>query len=286
MCRIIEVTAGLAMAIAVSACSSSKDDAQGGGNTSSGGSAGSDGQAGAASCALEPASSPPADVTGRWAALRTASRVVQAPGFAQPFHTIVVSLLLVDQTQTGTQVVAHSSYCDHTTENPDSVVNVIVPAAYLAALPGFDQTGSYEVVNGVPTYRLSRVYEIEGAQLVDPVNDALPTSVDDPRVYDQDGDGKPGMTLRLTGLVDGEIYIVERQWTEVEGVATAADRLDGRLPFVSDQVTLASDPTSLKDLSPVTSTDPDECASSMRMVRVGPSDDCASIISRRAELFP
>ena len=127
---------------------------------------------------------------------------------------------------------------------------------------------------------------MEGDELADPATDPLPTDPTDPAVVDQDADGKPGMTLRLTGLVDGEIYVVQRGYTAASGAAESADEVRGHVDFVSEQVILESDPTSIKDLASQAATDTTPCASFFRMKRLDAGSDCAFVIASFATLFP
>jgi hypothetical protein len=278
----------VALASAALGCGSSDDDA--GAATANGSasatSSGSGGAGGAAqSCHADGAPAVP-DVTGKWAYYVVTSRLVVVPGFTDPFHTAVVSLLLVDQVQVGTEVTFDAEYCDHYSQDPDLVVHVVIPEAYTAALPPLSRAGTYLEEGGVWRYRLSKHWQVEGAALDDLATDPLPTSSDDASVIDQDADGKPGMTVRLTGLVDGELYIVQRGWTEVDGAAQSADELRGEVAFESEQIILGSDPENLKELASQATTDSTPCASFFRMKRVPDSADCALLKESFATLFP
>ena len=93
-------------------------------------------------------------------------------------------------------------------------MHVIIPDAFVAALPPFTRTGTYVEAGGEHTYALPRFYLVQGANLTDEANEALPTAPDDPRVYDQDGDGKPGMTLRATLLCStSPTMATRRSWS-------------------------------------------------------------------------
>ena len=63
----------------------------------------------------------------------------------------------------------------------------------------------------------------------DSVDGKLPTKIDDPTVYDWDGDGHPGATLRLSVplLPDGELYVVQRGQSVLNGRVIAPGRIDG-----------------------------------------------------------
>jgi len=95
---------------------------------------------------------------------------------------------------------------------------------------------------------------------------------DDPRVYDQDNDGNPGVTVILTGTaLSGSLYAVQFQTTAISAVAVAPDRMEGALTFTSAQTVLGSDPTNLASLYKLggeSKADPVICNSSFVMVKV------------------
>ena len=45
------------------------------------------------------------------------------------------------------------------------------------------------------TIKFSKMVELNGINLKDPLNDLLPTDPNDERIYDQDLDGHPGVTV-------------------------------------------------------------------------------------------
>jgi hypothetical protein len=260
------------------------DPAGGGGAAGSGGTGGAGGEDG---CEVT-ADPSVTDISGRWAYLEVGSQLVQAPGFADPFHNRIISVLLLDQTQSGEDVTVSGEYCDHYTEDPDSVVHAVIPDAYKDSLKPISRTGTFAESGGSLRYMLPVFYEVAGATLTDVATEDLPVDPTDPRVLDEDGDAKPGVTIRLTGLVDGEVYVVERKSTAADGVAVATDRIEGLLDFTSEQSVLASDPASLKDSADATqtSTDPALCSSYFRMARVPDTADCAYVNAEKDTLFP
>jgi len=171
-------------------------------------------------------------------------------------------------------------------EDPDLVVHIVIPEAYREALPPFSRPGSYTQEDGGWRYRLDKYWQVEGAMLGDAAADPLPTTSDDPAVVDQDGDGKPAMTLRVTGLVDGEIYVVQRGWTELTGGPESDDEIRGELAFEAEQNVVGSDPANLQDLASEASTDTAPCASRFRMRRVSDDADCDFVKDNVTTLFP
>lgn len=56
-----------------------------------------------------------------------------------------------------------------------------------------------------------------GVRLDRPLSDDLPESADDPAVWDQDEDGHPGVTLTVSGLIEGNIYTLIRYVDTLSG---------------------------------------------------------------------
>lgn len=282
------------LAWALVGCSSSASSS--GGSGSGGSSAGGSGAGGAAqtgdaglsgTCVSAPVATAVSDVSGHFAYRWAGSQVVQAPGFTTPFSTTTVSILLVDQTQSGTSVTVHGQYCDQSIDDASSPVHVVLPDAFKQSLPPFTRTGSFaKQADGYRHFKLPGFVEVEGAHLTHPATDTLPTSASDPRVYDEDNDGQPGMTIKLTGLVDGSIYVVQRQTTSYDGVAVSADRIQGKFSYNSEQIILESDPASIKQLSPEAHADPVACHSTFTITHVPDTADCAWVLSHLSTLFP
>jgi hypothetical protein len=291
------VASALVLALASGCGSSSSGTGSGGsggaGGSSAGGAAGAGGTSVAgdagvpAVCVSKPVATSVSDVSGHFAYRWAGSQVVQAPGFTQPFTTTTVSILLVDQTQSGTTVTVHGQYCDQSIDDASSPVHVVLPDAFIQSLPPFTRTGTFaKASDGYRHFKLPGFVEVEGAHLTNPGTDALPTSASDPRVYDQDGDGQPGMTIKLTGLVDGSIYVVQRQNTSFDGVAVSADRLEGKFTYNSEQIILESDPPSIQQLSPQAQADPVACDSTFVIARVPDTADCTYVENHLKTLFP
>ena len=114
----------------------------------------------------------------------------------------------------------------------------------------------------------------------------------DPRLFDTDSDGFPGITVGLVGLITGTLRSVQRQATALHGVAVSADRVEGGMAYESDQSVIASDPSSIKSLyaSSHSSADPTACSSTFAMVRVPDVADagvvdCAWVRDNEVTLF-
>jgi hypothetical protein len=122
-----------------------------------------------------------------------------------------------------------------------------------------------------------------------PAEDAdeeLPASADDPRVFDQEGDGNPGVTVHLAGLMTADLYVAQRNCSSQRGVRSAEGRLDGSYDSAcAAQRILGSDNPFLADDVP-SRVHPDADRHSVRYVPLEESWDCDRLTGQLQALFP
>lgn len=222
-------------------------------------------------CTTRPPVSTVTDLTGTWVARLVGGQVVSAPTLV-PFHIQSVFYLLYDVRQDGSLVSIAGRYCDRTeVDPPGAMVPVIIPAAWAHTEKPVQRSGSFAVgAGGFPVLTLLPSIEIAGAKLASP-SDPLPTGPTDPRVFDEDGDGNPGITVVLNGTAfSGSVFSAQRQTTSATAIVVAADRIEGKLDFASEQKVLASVPSSIADLYKLAETTSDQiaCSSTFAMVKV------------------
>lgn len=125
-----------------------------------------------------------------------------------------------------------------------------------------------------------------GIRLEDPANEALPTDPDDPRVFDADGDGNPGVTSQVTfGDTSAEIYLARREIFSYDLVEQTPDRLVGSVTDRSEQLVIgASDPSMNAPVNWTQLDDPSR--NPVIWQRVDPSWDCDRLAAERDTLFP
>lgn len=233
-------------------------------------------------CAEAAPAVPVGDVSGRWAYLEVQTQIVQAPAFAAPFQNVVVTAVLLDQTQDGDSVTGTGTVCHRHTDG--SVVAVAIPDRVIENIDPFPYTATYGADG---SYVMDPVYLLLGYVPDDPTDvSELPASADDERVYDQDGDGNPGVTMVLSGLMDGQVYAV--QWNRIApaGATVAEDRIEGLLEFDLAEHVLGSDPPLIAQFTPEAFPDPEPCWSTFQMVRVPDEADCAWLEAELVTLFP
>ncbi|MCB1014029.1 MAG: hypothetical protein KDB10_02780 [Acidimicrobiales bacterium] len=126
-----------------------------------------------------------------------------------------------------------------------------------------------------------------GIRLNDPANETLPTDPDDPRVFDHDGDGKPGVTatIEVADGVGGELYIARREIFSYDVTQESPDRMVGSITDRSEQLVVgASDPIFAAQTT--WTQYPDPSRNPVIWQRVDDTWDCERLAAERDELFP
>lgn len=170
-------------------------------------------------------------------------------------------------TTRGQRLSGPGELCSLRLESSSKMVQTTFPRAFLQAIPPVqvDLLLRDREVRGRPQTL------VLGARLEDPRAESLPSDAEDARVFDQDGDGHPGMTVEVSGLVSGQVYVVQRSTTELQGKRTG-QRMEGRLSFELDQAVVGASKSMLKRGPEPT---PDPRNSFFRLQRVSDSISCA-----------
>ncbi|MEZ5373297.1 MAG: hypothetical protein R2704_11270 [Microthrixaceae bacterium] len=127
-----------------------------------------------------------------------------------------------------------------------------------------------------------------GIRLDDPANEPLPTDPDDPRIVDDDGDGKPGITVTVKvgeGL-EGDLYLARREIFEYDMTQDGPDSLVGTITDSSEQLVIGTTNPVLADTDAQWTQYPDKSLSPIMLKRVEPDWDCDRLMDARDELFP
>lgn len=156
-----------------------------------------------------------------------------------PLATFVVSYGFTDLVIEGGELVAYDKFChaEYIANQPfetvfsDAATQAIQPPGAICEV--FEEDGLWRVRRpATPTLN-----GIEG----DP---NLPLSMDrnDPRISDDDNDGKPGVTVsvRLFGLIEGELYIARREIFANEMTLYSDGSLRGNVVDDSEQLVIGA----------------------------------------------
>ncbi|MEX0767939.1 MAG: hypothetical protein WD029_05670 [Microthrixaceae bacterium] len=126
-----------------------------------------------------------------------------------------------------------------------------------------------------------------GIELQDPANEELPTDPNDPRTVDDDGDGKPGVTvsIKVTDELQGELYIARREIFQYQVTQMKNLSLAGTVTDNSEQLIIgASNPMFITRAEWLQV--PDLNKSPILLVPVDQDWDCEQLMEQSPKIFP
>jgi len=231
-----------------------------------------------------PAQCADAAFSGAWAGLKVLSDSATFPlvGELARTTTLVQRLTIV---QAGTSLTVSGTYCAADFDNGPALTTTIDPA-FVRSLGPVTVEASLDLSSTPTRFAQPWSTELHGVRLDNPETDPLPTSASDPRVFDQDHDGKPGITVHACalGVITGDVYIIERLRTRLEGQVISPDRIEGRIEGTVEQVVLGT--TNALFLGDILSRpDPVSAHSFFILQRIDPAWRCQEILLHQATLF-
>jgi len=164
-------------------------------------------------------------------------------------------------------------------------VEITIPAALPLSVPA--NRSHLEVVQeeGGWSWRRPEVATAVGVRMDDPAADPLPEDRNDARIWDQDGDGHPGVTVGVSNpLLSGDLYVAQRQRNTLHGGVASDGSLFGFIEDTGEQKVLDSDNILLRmdiAMRPPETLD----RNTVSMVPVNEGVDCAWLLERAAEMF-
>jgi len=220
---------------------------------------------------------PPPDLSGRWVMVQNLATYAVLPIVNEIYISTNITLLS-SVTQDGILVTLQDAYCFTDLEvSTDLFVTEIPNAAMQSLQPDPRQA---ELVAEGDSFRLVQEWhtEVRGAVLDDPINDPLPVSPSDPRIFDQEGDGKLAMTIpaELNGQLKGETYVTQRFRYRLEGDVIDADTIIGLVEWTTEQ-TIVSATDAMFFMPFAQMTDPEPERNRFVMIRVDDAWDCETV---------
>ena len=189
-------------------------------------------------------------------------------------------------------VSAMGTTCDMQINSGSNLIDILLSENYIAHLSPTlwdftvlpDRGGNGYDVSATDVLTMNGLKDFN-----DPMTDPLPTDKNDFRVWDQDEDTHPGMTVNCEGHIalvfngPGTMYTVQRTIIDMVGETSGNDRIEGGLIWESEQVVLEASNNALMSDKTIT---PDYPNSWFKMVRVDNSWTCAEIKANKDTLFP
>ena len=123
-----------------------------------------------------------------------------------------------------------------------------------------------------------------GVTLENPLTDELPSDPNDSRIFDQDGDGNPGVTVKVSGFISGDIYVVQRAINTYYGSISEQGALIGHVIEHGDQKTLGATNAMLEqDVPSEAINDPER--NPLQLVPIDAGMDCNTLMANIDTLF-
>ena len=220
---------------------------------------------------------------GRWALRYWVNTLTEVPVVGGTMETKVLTLGIVEITDTDTGLNLANETCSvEMISEEGALAETILPDAFVNSIPVANRPAV--LTDDGAGFFCDTFYEVRGANLEDLANEALPTEPNDPRVFDQDGDGHPGMTISVTGLADGDIYLVQRGWNKLQTTSSDGTRIFGTTEWGDEQSYLDASSLILKSLTPVSWPDPDPSKHGWELV-YAPDINCNQVIGTAASIF-
>ena len=140
------------------------------------------------------------------------------------------SVSLVEIKRDGAGLIQTHKTCDFRVLDDSRFIKMIFPDKFVAALARHTYPLQFDKDAQGWRYRadlgIERIgYKSNGNET------ALPAKIDDPAVYDWDGDGKPAATLKISIplLPDGEFYVVQRGHSILNGRIVQPGKIEGAI---------------------------------------------------------
>ncbi len=223
---------------------------------------------------------PGADLAGRWAHYDIVAYEDDT------LKTMIVSYGFTDFEVEDGQLVESEEFCTAEQVSDQAMETSISDAATQAIRP----VSTPVEVSGEPgAWEVSRPATPTpvGIRLDDPANESLPTDPDDPRIVDDDGDGKPGLTvvLRLGDSYE-ELYIARREIFAYDLVQDGPDSMTGTVTDSSEQLVIGATDPILEGSGGAWVQVADRSYSPILLERVDEDWDCDRLVAERDDLFP
>jgi hypothetical protein len=187
-------------------------------------------------------------------------------------ETATVSLSRVEIRRHGDGLRQTHRVCATRFEGGVPIVRMVMPKRFIESLASHDYP--LQVDYGANGWRYRADLGREHVGYTPDPNETLPREESDPAVIDSDGDGHPGATLELSiaGLAEGELYIVQRGHSSLEGNVVAIGQAAGRIDVrVFEQAVLGARPGFLRR-QPAIELDP--ARSTFQLTRVAEGTPC------------
>lgn len=140
------------------------------------------------------------------------------------------SVSLVEIKRDGSGLLQSHRVCDFRVLEQSAMIRITFPEKFVAALANHSYPIQLEREARGWRYTADLGVERIGYREM-PDASTIPSKIDDPAVFDWDGDGNPGATLKLSVplLPEGELYVVQRGHSVLSGWINEPGRIAGNI---------------------------------------------------------
>lgn len=165
------------------------------------------------------------ELDGKWALLEVTMTVAEVPMMG-PVKATRTNISIHDVTSDGSSMKSKATLCSITVLGEKDLLKTEIGPKLFKAIPPPSLDAKLEKKNGKLTFFQAGPPIILGAKLASP-DEALPTDAKDKRLWDQDSDFKPGITLKISGMAEGDIHLSQRSWSRLDGSQQADGTFGG-----------------------------------------------------------
>lgn len=226
---------------------------------------------------------PPPTIAGVWAQKQILASTVNYPMIG-PVDTFHINYIRVEITQDGTRLTATEQTCQIIVEADTDLQTTIIPEAFVNSMDIEPKPARLEPTAQGWRFVQPQYWQVNGVHLTDIPGETLPDDAADPRVFDQDEDGQPGLTVRMTGMLSGELYVISREWTTLTSTDVTASGFEGLIEWEGAQITLGAS-SDILNTTPESVTHVDPTLSNFKYVPVDAATTCAEISAQKESLF-
>ena len=215
--------------------------------------------------------------------LRNSVTTVQSLPLMGESNTLTLAYAIATISRDGDGFIISEKGC-HVDSMPESGISTVIPDAVPRSIPTTPQPFHLWEENGEVQWSRPEKVVLMGVQLENPANDELPSSSDDGRIWDQDEDGNPGITVTVEGFVSGDIYVIQRTFSSYTGVVGDDDNFTGWVDELGQQQVIGATNPMLNQNIP-TEPHPDPDQSTVQLVRLAGATTCDELIQQKDSLF-
>jgi hypothetical protein len=220
------------------------------------------------------------DPSGTYVFISQSRSVTKLP-VVKDYVALTRSVAVVELRSDGKRLIGSGPLCSVELAGSSSMVRMELPAAFQRSLPPVRIDATLKKQGSSVRFEQAPQTVVVGARLRDPIREKLPESADDARVVDQDRDGRPGVTVRVHGIVSGEVFVVQRSTSQLRGVQDEKG-FSGQVIFQNEQSVLGATSPFLKGNR---ASEPTREGSWFRLERLQKGQKCDAAQARARTIF-